>query len=439
VAFYNPFRPSYIENPYPALAQLRASEPVFRSPDLNAWVVTAYAECLQALQDDQSFSSDPVHASGGLGASVAKNRAETPMGAVPILGNSDPPDHTRLRAIVNRAFTPRAVASMRPHIEELTGTLLDAAEPDRPFEVMSSFAEPLPVITALRMLGFPDEDHEAVHSWGSAIIRARSDGADDPRVVAAAAVAHDDFSAYLERFASEKAPSAPDTVIATLLAAGASEGRISLDEVMMLLIHISMAGNGPTAYLLGNTLHLLLEHPEVTALLRERPDLIPNAVEEFLRFESPTHIVPRFALAESRLGKKRIATGDTVYVVIGAANRDPAQFPDPDRLDLQRKELRHLSFGMGIHFCLGARLARLEAAVALESVLRRFPGLHLAGGGLPGDLSPSWPETSGHPRRGRIVTPLQACFHSEKPAPPGVQQILTNDARFSEVPAPLGS
>jgi len=382
VQFFNPFRPSYIENPYPALAQLRASDPVFRSTDLNAWVVTGYAECLHALQDDETFSSDPVHAAGGLGETVAKNRAETPLGHVPILGNSDPPDHTRLRAIVNRAFTPRAVASMRPYIEEVASALLEPAEPGRPFEVMPSFAEPLPVITVLRMLGIPDEDRETIRSWGGAIIRARSDGAADPGVVAAAKAAHTEFVAYLEHFARGRVPNAPGVVIATLLEAGAPEGKISLDEVMMLLIHISMAGNGPTAYLLGNSVRLLLEHPHETAILRQRSDLIPNAVEEFLRFDSPTHIVTRFALVDSRLGKKRIRAGDTVYVVIGAANRDPAQFPDPDRLDVERKELRHLSFGMGIHFCLGAPLARLEAAVAVEAVLNRFPVLRLADGGF---------------------------------------------------------
>ena len=367
MAYFNPTRPGYIEDPYPALAALRRQEPVHRSPDLGAWVVTSYEHCERLVRDDETFSSDPAHATGGLGESVRAVRDQVPLGTAPILGNTDAPDHTRLRAIVNRAFTPRAIADMRPRVEASVQELLDAAG-DGPLEVMSALAEPMVVTTVLEHLGVPQDDRPQVREWAGAVIRARADGPGAPGVSAAAASARDALLAYLRDFT----PTGRSTVIDTLRAAADGGETLSAEEMAMLLIHISLAGNGPTAYALGNIVLGLANHPEALSTLAADPEGVPTAIEELIRFDSPTHMITRFALADTKLGPRNIRAGDTLYTVIAAANRDPAQFPNPDVLDITRNDNRHLSFGLGIHFCLGAPLARLELDVALRALLQRY-------------------------------------------------------------------
>jgi cytochrome P450 len=368
MAFFNPFRPGYNEDPYPALAQLRKQEPVHRSADLNAWILTSYEHCNRLLHDDQAFSSDPVHASGGLGASVTASRSQVPLGLAPILGNSDEPDHMRLRTIVNRAVTPRVIADMRPAIEATVEGLLDEA-PEGPLNVMSDFAEPLAVTIVLEHLGVPRDDRREVRQWSTALMRARAEGPSDPAVMAAASGARDGLLDYLQNFS---AADERTSIISTVTGAAAAGEALTPEEMAMLLIHISLAGNGPTAYAVANSILSLATHPEALALLSKHPELIPSAVEELLRFDSPTHIVARFARADAKMGARTIRAGDTVYAVIAAANRDPAQFPNPDSLDIERSDNRHLSFGIGIHFCLGAPLARLELQIALGALIKRY-------------------------------------------------------------------
>ncbi|MEO9256377.1 MAG: cytochrome P450 [Tepidiformaceae bacterium] len=382
MAFFNPFRPAYNEDPYPSLALLRAQEPVHRSADLNAWIVTSYELCNLVLHDDEAFSSDPTHASGGFGASVIANRAQVPLGLAPIMGNSDDPDHLRLRTIVNRAFTPRVIADMRPVIEATVEDVLGQA-PDGPLEVMSDFAEPLAVTTVLEHLGVPPEDRQQMRAWSLALMRARAEGPGDPAVLAAAAEARDAIIDYLQKFTPANGRR---SIISTVTSAAAAGEALTAEEMAMLLIHISLAGNGPSAYAIANSTLALARHPEQLALLASNPELLPSAVEELLRFDSPTHIVARFAIADTKLGARTVHAGDILYAVIAAANRDPAQFPDPDILDIERQHNRHLSFGIGIHVCLGAPLARLELQIALGALIKRYgvfrPGYVDRGGTL---------------------------------------------------------
>jgi cytochrome P450 len=367
MAFFNPFRPAYIEDPYASLAQLRKQEPVHRSADLNAWVVTSFELCDRVLHDDDTFSSDPTHASGEFGASVARKRSEVAMGNTPILGNSDPPDHTRLRAIVNRAFVPRAIEAMRPRIAAKVAALLDEAG-DGPLEVMSALAEPLVARVVLDHIGVPDDDQALVRDWSLAIMRARAEGGAERGVATAALAAREALLAYLADYHVE----GRTTVIQAAKDAVQEGEALTPEEMAMLLIHVSLAGNGPLAYALGNAaLHLGQRPDELPALVAE-PTRLPAAIEELFRFDSPTHIVVRFALADTKLGARTVRAGDMLYAVIGAANRDPARFPDPDTLLLSRTDNRHLSFGMGIHFCLGAPLARLELDVALRALFERY-------------------------------------------------------------------
>jgi len=367
VPIFNPMRPAYQQDPYPSLASLREREPVHRSTELNAWVVTSYELCDRVLHDDDTFSSDPLNASGPMGESIAATRAAVPLGTAPILGNTDDPEHARLRAIVNRAFVPRAIESVRPAVEDIAAEVLDGI-PDGPVELMSAFIEPFVVFSVLEQLGIPSADRPAFREAARVVIAARAEG---PSRLPAARAAHGALSTLLERWQSSG--EVPETtVLGTLLAAVATGEQLTADEMLMTLIHISSAGNGPSACAIGNAVLTLGRHREALAQLVADPALLQPAVEETLRFDSATHLLTRFVLADTELGGRRIRKGELVYAVIGAANRDPARFFDPDVFDITRTDNRHLSFGIAIHFCLGAPLARIMIATALSALIARY-------------------------------------------------------------------
>lgn len=374
MAFFNPFRAAYLDDPYPALHALRRQEPVHWSAEIGAWVVTRYVDCLAILQDDEAFSSDPAHAGGAFGEEVQGKRAIAPLGQAPIMGNSDPPVHTALRAIVNRGFVPRIVEAMRPGIEQAANALLQDIDPAQPFDAAVAFAEPLAVSSVLEHLGIPRESFADFRGWSLALMRARAEGDAQPGVVESAAEAREHLLAMLGRRAEagpEPGAAARTSVLDVLIDACDGEA-ITPDEMMMMLIHLSLAGNGPTAMALGNSIAALADYPEAQTQLREEPALIPAAVEELLRFDSSTHFVARFALRDTKVGARTVKAGQQVHAMVGAANRDPARFPDPDTIDLAREDNRHLSFGFGIHYCLGAPLARLEMEIALRTLLERM-------------------------------------------------------------------
>jgi hypothetical protein len=375
MAVFNPFRPAYAEDPYPILARLRSQEPVHWSADLGAWVVTSYAECQKALADDEHFSSNPIHASNDLGRSVAHTRATAPMGAAAIMGNSDPPEHTRLRAIVNRGFTPRVIAAMRPRIEQTVDELMEAWPDARPVDLVPNLCEPVAITTVLAHMGIPPERWAAFRDLSGAVMRGRVEGAGDPNIARETLAARDEMLDIVARIAeareSGREDGGPRDVLSALVDA-AGEEEIGVDELAMMLVHISLAGNGPTIMSFANAVAALAEHPEQLERLLAEPDLVPSAVEECLRFDTPTHYVNRFCTKDVEMWRRTVKAGQMVYAMVGAANRDPGRFPEPDRLDIGRKDNRHLSFGMGIHFCLGAPLARLELDVVLRKVLERF-------------------------------------------------------------------
>jgi hypothetical protein len=323
------------------------------------------------LTDDENFSSDPVHAAGGFGELISRRRGEVPMGMAPILGNSDDPDHGRLRTIVNRSFTPRVIAELRPSIERGVAALLEPLPTGEPFEAMSALCEPLAVTTILDHLGVPREGWGQVRQWSGAIMRARAEGNSTPGVVEAALAARTHMHDYLAAAFAEGKLAERASVLRTLLEAARVEG-LAADQWLMLLIHISLAGNGPTALGLANMLLTLARFPAARAALIADPAGIPTAIEELLRFETPTHMVLRWARTDTTLGDRTIRAGQSLHAVIASANRDPAQFPDPDVLDIARRENRHLSFGVGVHFCLGAPVARLEFELALGAFLAKF-------------------------------------------------------------------
>ena len=332
MAFFNPYRRSYIDDPYPALARLRGEEPVYRSREFDAWILTRYAECAQVLRDHERFVSSPTRGSGSVAAELERQREQVSLGEAAPLVRSDPPAHTRLGRSMYRAFTPGAVAALRPHIEAAVETLLAEATSDRPFELMSGFAEPLPVLVILELLGVPAADRVSVRGWVASIMAARVDSSGGAELAEQAREAQQQLFEYFAALVrAEK--HAPGSVLAELGRAAGVEGGVSPDEQVKIALDIAMAGNNSSAFAIGNGALALLQHADQVAELRAHPELMLNAVDEMIRYDSPNAIVMRFAASDVTLGGRKIAAGEAVFALVGAAHRDPGQFPDPDRFD----------------------------------------------------------------------------------------------------------
>lgn len=378
---FNPFVPSYRNNPYLQLGRLREGDPVHRSAALQAWVVTRYEDCLAVVRDHETFSSDVRTARGDIADAIQRQRADSPLGDVYTVIGSDPPTHTRLRGLVNRAFTPRRVAAMRPHIEEIAAELL-AEAPDRgAWELMTGLAQPLPIVVIAEMLGVPPEDRQRFKEW-STVLAATTDIVRNESVARDARRVTDELIEYLGAFVEARRREPQDDLISTLIEAGEDSERLSHEELLAFAILLLVAGNETTTNLIGNGMAALLAHPAAIDRLRAEPERLPDAIEEMLRYDSPVQGLVRFARVDTEVGGQAIAAGDVLLCMLGAANHDPRQFPEADTFDIERSENRHLSFGQGIHYCVGAPLSRLEAEVAFRALLARWPSFELAEGGL---------------------------------------------------------
>ena len=293
--------------------------------------------------------------------------------------HSDPPDHTRVRMLVNKAFTPGAVASLRSRIQEIVNELLGAVEKCEGMDVIRDFAYPLPTVVICDILGLPPGDREQFKRWSDGIIELT---AVSPLTVEAADRARQsllDLRDYFARLVADRRKN-PRSDMLSLLAAAEEQGdRLSLAELLSTSVTLLVAGHETTTHLIGNGVFALLHHPDQFQKLKDDPSLMTSAIEEFLRYDSPLQRQLRKAAGRIEIGGKQIREGDLVSVMLGAANRDPAEFSEPDRLDITRAKNRHVSFGMGIHFCLGAPLARIEGPVALSTLLSRFPRMRLDG------------------------------------------------------------
>ena len=367
---YNPLSAEMAQDPYPTYAKLRGRDPVHRSRLMDAWVFSRFADVDAILRDHRHFSSDPRKrvASG--------RRASLPNVEEPSMLFLDPPDHTRLRALVNKAFTPRAVAALEPHIRELMTTLLDAVDDPAAFDLMEAVAKPLPVIVIAEMLGIPPEDRAQFAVWSDQRARILEPTlSPDERETADAAMRS--LDEYLMPIISARRVDPKDDIISALAQAEEEGDKLTEREVLIMLRLLLVAGNETTTNLIGNGVLALLRHPDQLAALREDPGLIPSAVEELLRFDSPVQVDVRSVLDDCEVNGFRVRRGDNVVTLLGAANRDPDRFEAPDRLDVRRGDQNHLSFGRGIHHCLGAPLARLEGRVVLQALIERFSSLRL--------------------------------------------------------------
>jgi cytochrome P450 len=290
----------------------------------------------------------------------------------------DPPDHKRLRALVSKAFTPRAVEALGSHIEAIVHQLFDQLDSDQPFDLITELAHPLPVIVIAEMIGIPASDRDRFRIWSDAVA-----GGAEPQRSLEQSSKNEEARRQLMRYFDEAIDSRPKEargdLISDLKAAEESGDRLSHDELLATLILLLVAGNETTRNLIGNGLLALLRHPEQMQHLWENPAMLDGAIDEMLRFDSPVQIDRRIALVDVEIGGRHIEKGQLLLLMIGAANRDPAAFPEPDRLDIGRGVASHIAFGRGIHFCLGAPLARLEAQIVFRTLIERCARVHLAG------------------------------------------------------------
>ena len=290
----------------------------------------------------------------------------------------DPPDHTRLRTLVNRAFTPQAVARLRERTHALAHALLDGIDAAQPFDLISSYAFELPVQVISEMLGVPAGDRRYFRNWSQALAAAIDfTNSEEPLLRANKATV--EMRDYLLRLIAAKQAEPGDDILSALLQAGQDGGRLTLDEVFATCGLLLFAGHETTVNLIGNGTLALLRHPDQLAALKARPELLPNAVEEILRYDSPVQATTRRAAQEIALGDAVVPAGAEVTLVMGGANRDPRVFERPDDFDITRQNIRHLAFGAGIHYCVGAPLARMEGEVGLSALFERLPGLSLEG------------------------------------------------------------
>lgn len=379
---FNPFRGSYQHDPYPALERLRRSEPVARSRQPDGWVLTRHADCRAVLADNVRLSNNPTLGNGDLPRFVAESRRRSPIGETPIIGSSDPPVHTRLRTVVGRLFTTRAVLGARSRIREHVDGLLDAADRTGRFDLMNSVARPLPSLVVGELLGLNEEERDPVRDWTRSLMRVIGGGDFPPSVYREAERATQRLRTFLDCYAEKHR--GENTVLGALVEAEHEEERLSQQETVAFLAFLYQAGSGPTSMMLGNAVLTLLSHPEQWQLLCESPDLARQAVVETLRWDSATHILLRFVTEEHRVGGRRLRPGDTVFANVGAAHRDPGVFAQPDRFDITRQtDTRDiLSFGIGPHFCLGQPLALIQADELLGALVERFPGVAIAPGGF---------------------------------------------------------
>jgi cytochrome P450 len=370
--------PGILPNPYPVLAALREASP-FAEFDGAFVVVGRHADCSAVLRDPNASSDRTT----SLVAPTTPRRTRQRSSFLSL----DPPDHTRLRRLVSKAFTPRAIARLEPRIRAITGDLLTAAAAAGQMEIVSQLAYPLPVRIISELLGVPVDDHPRFAGWSARLAHSLQpgfglDSAEAQARAEAAQVASDEFAVYFEELIAIRRAHPADDLLSAMIAAEDGGEKLTEAELIATCVLLLVAGHETTVGLISNAILALLRHPDQLALLQASPDLAVGAVEETLRYDAPVQMTARVARGGMQVGPVAARDGALVLLLLAAAGRDPRAFADPDRFDIRRNATGHLAFAAGPHFCLGAPLARLEAAIALESVARRMKAPRLNAGSL---------------------------------------------------------
>jgi len=396
---YDPFSPQWLANPYPKYRELREHAPIHFAEDANVWCISRYADVFRVLNDPETFSSKamfvmlmnrgqegPPPLSWQVLKFVAQTFWKTRMwppgfdGARNLIAD-DGKAHSELRNIVNRGFTPRGISSWEPRARELADHCLAGMRRGEPFDLVRDLAVPLPVAIIAELLGVETERQADFKRWSDALVRAMStsEGRADP-FSPEMAETFAGLIGYLRKIARERRKAPADDLISTIVGHQEAGKRLDDYDVVNFVMLLLVAGNETTTNLIGNAAVALLDHPDQLARLQTDPSLVAPALEETLRFESPIQLVFRTATRDVALHGATIPKGAIVAPLLGSANRDERQFPDPDRFDIERNPQSHLGFGFGKHFCLGSSLARLEARCALEALLPELPQLACTSG-----------------------------------------------------------
>ncbi len=395
LSLYRLLDPEVLADPYPLYKQLRDEDPVHWDPFLHAWVVTRYADVLQVLNTFSANRTPTPEQLNAMGLAGLSPVAEVMVRQMLFM---DAPTHTRLRSLCAVAFTPQRVELLRTHIQEIADQLLDRVEESGSMEVIGDFAAPLPAIVTAEMLGVPTSDHEQLKNWSADFAEMLGNFQHNPNRIRGVLRSLEDMIVYFRGMIVELRRTPRPGLVAALLAAEINGDRLSEDEIIANSILTMVGGQETTTNLIGNGILTLLKNRTQMTQLRNDPSIIQAAVEELLRFESPSQYTGRLAPQDVELGGRKIAKRQAVLAVMGAANRDPERFPDPDLLDLTRKDNRHVAFGWGAHFCFGAPLARIEGQIAFATILKRLPELALT------DETQVWRDNLG--LRGLIALPV---------------------------------
>ena len=380
LSLYRLLDPDVLGDPYPLYRTLRENDPVHWDPFLHAWVVTRYQDVVSVLHTYSADRTPTPEQLKAMGCSELNPIAQVMVKQMLFM---DGAAHARLRGLASCAFQPARVAVLRDHIEEIARTLLDRMDGGSTCDIVSAFAEPLPAIVTAEMLGVPASDHVQLKIWSAAFAEMLGNFQHNPDRAALVIGALEEMTLYFRAAIRDVKRQPREGLIHSLLTAEIEGTRLSEEEVIANCIVTMVGGQETTTNLIGNGLLTLARHPEKMQWLREHLGEIRPAVEELLRYESPSQHTARLAPSDRMLGGKLIQARQAVIAVMAAANRDPERFPDPDTLDLQRTDNRHLAFGWAAHFCFGAPLARIEAQIAFTGLLKKFPTLSIAQGALP--------------------------------------------------------
>ncbi|MGV7001958.1 cytochrome P450 family protein [Priestia megaterium] len=369
------FSSEFKEHAYPFYATLREREPVYRFTLPNgqiAWLITRYKDA-QAILKDNRFIKNPHTLLSQEQINMMFPTMERDLLLNHML-SSDPPDHTRLRTLVHKAFTPKMIEGLRGRIQEVADTLLDAVQSKGKMNLVDEFAFPLPIIAICEMLGIPPEDRNQFRDWSDILIEAFN----RPEKIQQARPTFQSFIKYMNQMIEDRRKNSTEDLVSALVHAETEGEKLTEKELYSMIFLLIVAGHETTVNLIGNGVLALLQHPKQLEKLKRHPELISSTIEEVLRFSGPVELATnRWAGEDVQIYESLIRKGDMVVVALASANRDETQFENPDLFDITRQNNRHLAFGMGIHYCLGAPLARLEGEIALLTLLRRIPNLHL--------------------------------------------------------------
>ena len=378
LSLYQLLDPDVLANPYPLYHRLLREAPVYWDPYLHAWVVTRYADVIKVLREFTAARTPSPEKLTTMGLEALNPIASVMVKQMLFL---DAPAHTRMRGLCGVAFTPQRVEALRSHIRDITRSLLQAVEAKGDMDVIADLAEPLPCMVTAEMLGLPIEDHRQLKVWSQDFAEMLGNFQHNPDHVPRILKSTEEMTAYFQNKMRKNALR-PDGLVNSLMNAEIDGERLTEEEVIANCIVTMVGGQETTTNLIGSGVLTLLRNPDQLEKLRADLSLIPSAVEELLRYESPSQHTGRLAPDDIEMGGKQIRKDQAVMAVRAAANRDPDRFPDPDRLDITRQDNRHVAFGWGAHFCFGAPLARIEAQIAFEEMLRMFPKWSLKPGPL---------------------------------------------------------